>query len=146
VLDSELSSPTARAEVAQLATARIDGLRGLGVDYASAPKVGVIGVGSGFVEGNDLTGLQASAMVGWTPGSLTGPWRTAADRFVFFANGIHVDLPELGVTASNVGAHVRVDVVPPKGAGSVSWTGLRARLQLCTQAHSAGRAAHRDDR
>ena len=125
--------------------------KGLGVDYASMLKAGVVGVGGGVAfnsEGatsglDDLTddanrlrtrgfGFQASVMGGvnfaWLPGPESGP--ADLGRVTLFANYMAVrsgpDAP-YQAQVSSVGVHLKYKVFPPvETSPQVTWIGMDA--------------------
>jgi len=116
--------------------------KGMGVDYASNPKMFVVGGGVGasthaggfsFGRGDEELpengfATMVSLMAGVNLGLFNGPGDDGAlDRFVVYVNGMALDLPsdrEFGGSMNNVGAHVQAKLVKGKNAKVVEWGGL----------------------
>ncbi|MBN1336425.1 MAG: hypothetical protein JXB39_10735 [Deltaproteobacteria bacterium] len=114
-------------------------VRGMGVDYASNVEWGVIGgsLGTGIDAGGfrfDRGGpslpeygyaFQATAMAGINLGVWTGG-EGFLSRVVLYGNGMALGTSGEIFDGSlvNVGGHVQLKVVEPKGEGVVTWGGL----------------------
>jgi hypothetical protein len=137
----QLEGNTALME--RLARANAHAVRGLGVDYASNPKMFVFGVSAGpavndsgfdlFARGEDLlpeNGFtpQAGIMAGVNLGAFQPGEDTLLDRFVVYTNAMRA-APAIGDYQATVwtwGLHGQYAIVPPVKNGSVTWGGVDA--------------------
>ena len=114
--------------------------RGLGVDYASNPQrfvfgggfgSAVNGAGASFGRGDALLpeggfAFQVAAMAGLNLGIFASE-ESFARRFIVYANGMALDTngDELSGELQNLGAHLQIQLIKPKGTGNVvEWGGL----------------------
>jgi len=133
-LDDQAQYITSMARAAALSA------RGLGVDYASNPQRFVVGGGFGtavsgagaqFGRGDALLpeggfAFQVAAMAGLNLGVFASE-ESFARRFVLYANGMALSTngDPLSGDLQNLGAHLQVQLVRPKGTGKpVEWGGM----------------------
>ena len=127
----------------RLARANAHAVRGLGVDYASNPKMFVFGVSAGpavndsgfdlFERGEDLLPAngftpQAGIMAGVNLGAFNADDDSLLDRFVVYTNAMRA-APEIGDYQATVwtwGLHGQYAIVPPVKSGAVTWGGVDA--------------------
>ena len=137
----QLEGNTALME--RLARANAHAVRGLGVDYASNPKMFVFGVSAGpavndsgfdlFERGEDLLPAngftpQAGIMAGVNLGAFKPGDDALLDRFVVYTNAMRA-APAIGDYQATVwtwGLHGQYAVVPPVKKGAVTWGGVDA--------------------
>ena len=140
-IDDALKLGTLEEFLRQMANANAIATRGMGVDYASNFKrfvvgagigTGVNGVGASLTRGD--SGLpeggfafQMTVMGGLNLGMFNKADDSFADRVAVFGNGLIMVAPEsdgFGGTTKNMGAHIQIKPVLPKGNKVVGWGGL----------------------